>query len=481
MSADRDRIASGALARLGLLTNDQAAAGAELLAHVRAEGLETVRVLFTDPHGVLRGKAIAVRALGSVLADGMKVPSTLLLKDTSGRTAFPVWSGDDVPMAGASDVLLVPDAATFRRLPWSPHSGWLLCDVRRGDGAEVPFDPRAILRRQVARLAERGIEMRIGLEVEFHVFDVVDPRLNHADTTMPPAPPDTRALAPGYQFLTETVYAQLEPQMDRLRRAADEIGLPVRSTEVEMGPSQFEFTFDPADPVTQADAMVMFRTLVKEVCAADGKHATFMCRPRVDNAAASGWHVHQSLVSAETGVNLFTSDTKGLNDLAGQWVAGLLAHAGESCVLTTPTVNGYKRYTQFQLAPDRIAWGMDNRGTMLRALVAPGDPASRIENRVADPAANPYLLFASQIISGLAGIEGDLTPPAPVERPYGEGPEPLPASLGDAIAAFAASDLYADTLGAETVAHLLTLKRAEWSRYLAAVSEWEQAEYFRLF
>lgn len=481
MSADRDKIASGALARLGLVDEAGVDASVELLTRVRAGGLETVRVLFTDPHGVLRGKAIATRALASVLADGMKVPSTLFLKDTSGRTAFPVWSGEGAPMAGASDVSLVPDVATFRRLPWSPHSGWLLCDAHASDGSDLPFDPRATLRRQMARLAERGIEMRIGLEVEFHVFDVVDPRLAHADTTMPPAPLETRALAPGYQFLTESVYAQLEPVMDRLRRAADEIGLPVRSTEVEMGPSQFEFTFDPADPMTQADAMMMFRTLVKEVCAADGKHATFMCRPRVDNAAASGWHVHQSLISADTGGNLFASDHKGLTDLASQWIAGLLTHANESCLLTTPTVNGYKRYTQFQLAPDRIAWGLDNRGAMLRALIAPGDPASRVENRVADPAANPYLLFASQIVSGLAGIEGQMTAPPAVEQPYANDATPLPKSLGEAIASYSASDLYRRAFGDEAVDHLVTLKRAEWDRYLAAVSEWEQAEYFRLF
>jgi glutamine synthetase len=480
-TTDRDRLGSGALAQMGLMDEAGIEAGVQLLERVRDDGLETVRVLFADPHGVLRGKAVAARALPAVLADGMKAPSTLLLKDTAHRTAFPIWAGQGAPMAGASDILLIPDAPTFRRLPWSPHSGWLLCDFVGTDGAALPMAPRALLRDAMGRLAQRGMEMLVGLEVEFHVFDVVDPRLEHDDTTMPAAPPETRSLAPGYQFLTETVYGQLEPMMDRLRRVSEEMGLPVRTTEVEMGPGQFEFTFDPADPMTQADAMVMFRTLVKEVCAADGKHATFMCRPKVGNAAASGWHVHQSLLEVSSGKNLFMPSDDAPTDTAAGWIAGLLAHARESCLLTTPTVNGYKRYTQHQLAPDRIAWGRDNRGAMLRALMAPGDEASRVENRVADPAANPYLLFASQIVSGLAGLEAGKPPPDAVETPYSADATALPTNLGAAIAAFQDSALYREAWGAEAVDYLATLKGAEWARYLAHVSDWEQAEYFRLF
>jgi glutamine synthetase len=269
--------------------------------------------------------------------------------------------------------------------------------------------------------------------------------------------------------------------MDRLRRASAEIGLPVRSMEVEMGPSQFEFTFDPGDPMGQADNMVMFRTLVKEICARDGLHATFMCRPKVENAAASGWHLHQSLVNAE-GRNLFMPDEgEALTELAGQWIAGLLAHARESCLITTPTVNGYKRYQPYQLAPDRIQWGEDNRGAMIRALMKPGDRASRIENRVAEPAANPYYVFASQIAAGLSGIEQGLAPPPKCETPYDGTAERLPASLLDAIIAFEGSTMFRQAFGDECVDYLVRLKRAEWDRYVAALSQWEQDEYFSLF
>ena len=483
--AHREKLTNGRLARLGLLDDARIDDSLAALARLRDNGIETVRVLFADQHGIFRGKTVVVDQCASVLAEGINVPSTLLLKDTANRTVFPVWSENpdvaDGPMLGAGDILLVPDAATLRPLPWSSHSAWLLCDAHYRTGEPISFAPRNVLRRMTGQLADAGMQMIAGLEVEFHIFEHADTPLHHTDTTMPPAPPATRPLATGYQLLSETHYDRLEPVMDRLRRATLELGLPLQSTEVEMGPSQFEFTFAPASPLAHADNMMMFRTLVKEVAARDGLHATFMCRPRVANAAASGWHVHQSLVDRD-GVNLFTPDAgQELSPAAGHWIAGLLAHARESCLLTTPTVNGYKRYQPFQLAPERIAWGMDNRGAMIRALVEPGNPASRIENRVAETAANPYLVFASQIASGLAGVTGQFPVPPRTETPYANDAQALPANLGEAITAFHGSAMYRAAFGDEVVDYLVTLKRAEWTRYLSALSEWEQAEYFGIF
>ncbi len=467
------------MAQMGLLDDAAVDAAEAVLAQLRDSDVGTVRVLFTDPHGVLRGKTLVASALPSVFRNGLAAPSTLLLKDTSHRTAFAVWDGDDAPMQGAGDVLLVPDPTTYRVLPWAPHAAWMLCDTVDKSGAEIGFAPRTVLRNAVSRLAAAGLQLCVGLEVEFHVFAVEDEALSHADASMPAQPPRTRNLAPGYQFLTETVYSQLDPVMEDLRVMCQRLGLPLRSMEVEMGPSQFEFTFDPGDPLAQADAMVMFRTAVKEVCAAKGLHATFMCRPALENAAASGWHIHQSVLDAQGGT-LMMPQAEALTQTASGWIAGLLAHAAESCLLTTPTVNGYKRYQPYQLAPERIAWGRDNRGAMLRALMGPGMSASRIENRAPETAANPYYCFASQILSGLAGIEAGMTAPEPVETPYAEGAT-LPKSLGEAIAAFETSALYREALGDAAVDVLVQLKRVEWERYLAHVSDWEQAEYFRLY
>ena len=474
----RARIAAGRLCREGLLDAD---AATDVLARAEADGIETIRMVFADVHGILRGKTVTARALEGALTSGLRAPSTLLLKDISHRTVFPVWSDKgDAPMQGASDMLLVPRPETWVRLPHAPHSALMLCTLRRPSGDPLPFATQTILDDAIQRLAAQGMRAVMGLEVEFQIYQVTDPALDHVDTTMPARPPQTRPLNQGYQYLTETRYDAVEPLLDTLRRNAEAMGMPVLSVEIEMGPSQFEFTFAAADPMTTADRAVLFRTLVKEVCHREGYMASFMAKPRLPNAAANGWHIHQSITDME-GRNLFTPSVDHLTPTASGWMAGLLAHARASCLATTPTVNGYKRYGAYQLAPDRIGWGMDNRGAMLRALIAPHDPASRIENRVADSTANPYLALAFQIYSGLDGLDTRLEAPAPLTNPYDDVAERLPASLSEAIDAFEASDMYRAALGEETVTYLTRLKRAEWDRYLMTVSEWEQAEYFSAF
>ena len=483
MATVEDRIRAGGLARAGVLSEEDIVRAAETVALVEAEGIETVRVLLADPHGILRGKTITAEALTDAFASGIRAPSTRLLKDVSHRTVFPVWSeGGDAPMLGAGDLLLAPLPHTFRVLPWSPHSAFIHCDVSMTSGEPVSFASRRILQGACDRLSEQGMRAVVGLEVEFQVFEVTDPALDHANTTMPARPPVTRALNQGYQYLTETRYGESEAILDRLRRAAQAMGMPVRSVEIEMGPSQFEFTFAPGDPMTIADMTVNFRTMVKEVCHREGLLASFMARPRLPNAASNGWHIHQSLADAD-GRNLFAPGPDGaLTPAASGWIAGLLLHAAASCIATTPTVNGYKRYTSYLLAPNRIGWAGDNRGAMLRTLLAPGDPASRVENRVPDSTANPYFALAFQILSGLDGLENGLIPPPPLADPYDdEGAERLPVSLLAAIERFEASEMYRAALGEAFVFYLARLKRAEWDRYLMTVSEWEHAEYFTAF
>jgi glutamine synthetase len=489
-------LATGRLAREGLLSaeaHDQAQA---VLAEARAAGLETLRVLFVDQHGILRGKTLVAEAFEGLFRAGINVPSTLLLKDTSHRTAFAVWGqgseqrGDQkrgpsegfVPMRGAGDVLLLPRPETCLILPWSPHSAWILCDPVMPDGSPISFSSSEVLRRAEAGLAAQGLQAVFGLEGEFQIFERLDDARSHCQSTMPGAPVKTRNLSPGYQYLTETRYAECEAVLDDIRRNAQGLGLQPRSVEIEMGPSQFEFTFAPLPALQQADAMVMFRTMVKEVCARAGLHASFMAKPRLDNAMANGWHLHQSLVERSTGRNLFEPAADGsLSPQASGWIAGLLTHAAACSVMIAPTVNSYKRYLPFQLAPDRIQWGHDNRGAMLRALMQPGDSASRIENRAPDSSANPYFAIAAQILAGSEGMAAGLQAPNATLSPYEEGAARLPRSLGQALQAFEGSELFATTLGPEFVSYLSQLKRFEWERYLDTVSEWEQAEYFNLF
>ena len=211
-----------------------------------------------------------------------------------------------------------------------------------------------------------------------------------------------------------------------------------------------------------------------------------MCRPGLADSFPSGWHLHQSLVDG-AGANVLTppagSDSGGLLSPVGRhWVGGLLAHAAASCLLTTPTVNGYKRYRPNSVAPDRVAWSRQHRGAMLRVIGGPGDPATHVENRVGDPAANPYLYLASQLVAGLDGLRSATDPPPPTTSPYhADAGPPLPRSLGEALGCFERSPLYRRAWGDEVVDYLAVLKRSEWNRFLAAVTDWEQREYFELF
>lgn len=461
------------------LTDDRRA---DVLAEIEAKSIETVRVNCVDQHGILRGKTIVASALRSAFETGIGMPSTLFLKDTSHRTVFPVWAeGTEVsglPLGGAGDVILKPDANRFFPLPWSLQSAMILSDVGLRSGDAVPFSSTAILRKAVSALAKAGYRATFGLEVEFQVFRLADPSLDHAQATMPPAPVKTQNLTQGHQYLTETRYGEAEELLDHLRRMAEGLGLEPRSMEIEMGPSQFEFTFAPSDPETQADRFVLFRTMVKEVCRAKGLHATFMAKPNLPNAAANGWHIHQSLSDLD-GRNVFSAAEGATSPEASAWIAGLLKHAAACCLMTNPTVNSYKRFTPFQLAPNQIQWGRDNRGAMLRALFS-DDPASRVENRVADTTANPHFAFAAQIAAGLDGLTSNLAAPAPTETPY-DGAQRLPQSLLAAIDAFGSSDLIKTQFGEGFQTYLSTLKRAEWDRYLMTVSDWEQQEYFGLF
>src|SRR5205085_8389057 len=170
-------------------------------------------------------------------------------------------------------------------------------------------------------------------------------------------------------------------------------------------------------------------------CRRQGYHASFMCRPKLPNVMSSGWHLHQSLRDRAGGANAFMAANEPLSGLGRHFLGGLLAHARAATPFTTPTINGYKRYRSYALAPDRVIWGCDNRGALIRVIGAPGDPATRIENRAGEPAANPYLYMASQIIAGLDGMARRLDPLPSADTPYETAAPLLPKTLEEALAA----------------------------------------------
>ena len=473
--------------RFGLYTADQERAAQELIERIKAEQLEVVRFAFADQHGVLRGKTLVASEAIGALHSGVNMTSTLLAKDTSHKTVFPVFSAgggfDFDGMQGGADFTMVADPATFRVLPWARKTGWLLCDTYLANGQPSPLGTRQILQRAVRELEGLGYDFVAGLEVEFHVFRKTDAHMELGDSGQPGKPPDVSLLSHGYQYLTEHRYDALDDTMELLRSTLVGLGLPLRSLEVEMGPSQFELTFGPTAGVMPADLMMLLRSAIKQVCARSGLHATFMCRPRIPNVCSSGWHLHQSLRDRTTGNNAFIPEHEGqvLSPLGMHYLGGLLKHGAASTLLASPTINGYRRFRSHSLAPDRAAWGRDNRGAMLRVLGGVGDNGSRIENRVGEPTANPYLYLASQIFSGLDGMRQQLDPGASADVPYETPAELLPRSLPDAMERLKADSYLCDSLGQRFVNYYCHIKNAELERFNLEVSEWEQREYFNLF
>jgi glutamine synthetase len=489
--------ASNFVDRHGLWSDAQARAAAAVEKTISRKSLELVRFSFPDQHGVLRGKTLVASDALRALRNGVTMTSTLLAKDTSHRNVFPVFEaggGMDLPeMGGAGNFVMVADPESFQVLPWADNTGWLLCDCYFPKGRRVPIATRQLYRDALAKLAKAGFDYRAGLEVEFHLFKIEDFRLAPETLTWPPEPPTVSHTTHGFQYLTEGRYDQVAPIMDVLRTTVAALGLPLRSLEVELGPSQYEFTFAPETGMTPADAMVLFRSALKQVARRNGFLASFMCRPRLPNALPSGWHLHQSLLDRKSGANAFMSsdEKQPVSPLGRAFLAGLLANARAAAAFATPTLNGYKRYHGVNtMAPIQAIWAQDNRGVMVRVMGEAGDPATHLENRVGEPLANPYLYMASQIYAGLDGIARKLDPGPSADAPYRISAEPLPATLAEAIAALRGNACFRAGFGDSFVGYYAHIKEAEIARCCkeatgksepSDVTEWEHREYFDLF
>jgi glutamine synthetase len=486
--------------RCGIHDAAREAALQALALEIESSGLDLVRIGWCDAHGVLRGKTLVASAVVRALREGVGMVSTLMLKDTSDRTAFKVFEpGGTATLPGfgfANNLLLLADPASFRRLPWTPSTGTLRAQPWFQDGQPVELDTRRVLQRALECLAQAGLGMQCGLEVEFHIYRIenTQAQLDPMQAAWPGPPPAVSLVHPGYNLLAEAWYDLAEEPMRIVQHTAQALGLPLLSLEIELGPSQVEAVFEVTDALTAADNMVQFRNAVKMALRRAGYHATFMCRPPFPNIMSSGWHLHQSLVDLATGRNVFqreapladstpTDAQATLSETGEHYLAGLLEHARGMAVFCTPTVNGYGRFRPNALAPQAVLWGRDNRGAMLRVIGECGDGATRIENRVGEPAANPYLYLASQVHAGLDGIARRLRAPAATDAPYAGGGEQLPTSLGEALAALRADARLCTAFGADFIAYYARLKESELQRFEQAddKDEFQRREYFGRF
>ncbi|MDQ0381573.1 glutamine synthetase family protein [Amycolatopsis thermophila] len=479
----------GFIEKFGLWTEEQKEAARAVLARVQDEGLRSVRVSFVDQHGLLRGKTIPASGLAAVFRGGISCVSTLLSKDTSGTTVFSAFNPDAglgvAEMAGAADIVMVPDPTTFHLVPWAGGTARVLCDLRFANGEQVPFCSRGVFRNALDRATAAGYGYLTGLEIEFHLYRRAEHFPNADGIGRGTHPTPVEPINQGNQLLAEDRGDEVEPATRRIREVLEAMGIELRSVEVEYGANQLEVTLDPALGLASADAMVLLRSTIKQVARRSGYHATFMCRPQIPDSKSSGWHLHQSLLSAgaDPGRNLFVpADGEGpISPVGGQFIAGQLAHASAACVFANPTINGYKRFQPYSMAPDRIAWARDNRGAMIRLVGSAEDGTTHVENRIGESAANPYLYMASQLHSGLEGIAAKLPLVPSADDPYTTEAGRLPVNLREAVDALEADTGLTRAMGARFVAYYAALKRAEIARFERTVTDWEHREYFDLF
>lgn len=353
------------------------------------------------------------------------------------------------------------------------------------------MDGRRLLRNQLERLEHHGLHYLTGLEVEFYVTRFDRPALLHGDTTSPAATPPVEPFELGYQYLSEVRLDSVNDTLTALRDGLSAIGLMPRSMEDEWGPGQLEFSLSPLAGLGTADAMVLFRSAVKQICGRRGLLASFMCKPALPNFFANGWHLHASLVDQQ-GVNAFQSQDDDISPAGLNYIAGILDHAPAMAAFATPTVNGYSRFVPYSFAPDRIGWAVENRGVLVRVQGGPGDPGTHLENRLGEPAANPYLYLAADLAAGIEGIENGLIAPPPVASdPYALDSPLLPTSLGSALDALSSDSLYRKQFGDPFVDYYLMMKRFEIARHDEFVAgedhpedasaAWQMREYFEFY
>ena len=492
----------GFIERHGLWSDDQARLGAELRQRVAKDDLSLIRLAWADPHGATRAKVVTVPTFVDALTEGYNINVATSTLDASGGrvfTSFVRGGGMGLDeMTGSPNLIIVPDPGTFRTLPWAPGVGWVQCDEYFVDGRPFHFSTRRLLRRQLERLAERGMRHVVGLEVEWYLARVVQDDLTPENIGSPGQrgrPIETVPVEPGYMYHSESNVDLMQPMLSELAEVYDTLGLGLRSMENEFGPGQVECTFVAGDASRVADDFVLFRSATRQVCRRHGYLASFMCFPAFPGYYSSGWHLHQSIADAATGENLVapTEAEQPLSEMGQAFLAGLLEHAVAATIFSTPTVNGYRRFRPNSLAPDRVSWGGDHRGTLMRVLGGVGDKASRIENRGGESAANPYLFIASQIAAGLDGIARGLELGPADDDPYNAPRPMLPKSLAEGIAAMDASEHFRRDFGDLFVDYYRQLKQAELDRYHqycddnaidragADITEWEQNEYWDFF
>jgi glutamine synthetase len=436
----------------------------EAAAELVKQNIDVVRVAYADLMGSERGRDVLVNRFSRTVGGGVA-----FCRSVYGTTPM----GDVVDIegglaAGLPDVLAFPDIKTLRPVPWEDGVAHVLADVYNPDGSRSEESPRAVLKRVVDKFAELGMRPIAGPELEFYVLE----RTNENPTGW-------RRYGEG----TGNVYVaglKGDPENVLLRylRYLSAYGLEVVAANHEFSSGQFEINLWHSEALDAADRAFRFKNAIQELARREDKLATFMAKPFNDEGG-SGFHIHFSTWDDE-GNPLFDdpSSEDGLSAVAKSAIAGVLAHAPALSAVCNPTINSYKRFGPDTLAPWLMDWGFDNRSAMVRIPPERGN-ASRLELRLGDASANPYLAIAGLLAAAYLGIRDELKPPAPLEG-YGYDPsksDKLPGDLRSALDAFEADTAFEEILGEQFLRTFLAYKHNELERFHRWVTDWEFREY----
>ncbi|WLG48172.1 glutamine synthetase family protein [Pseudomonas sp. FP1742] len=441
----------------------------EALKRAAAAGeIDTVLVCMVDMQGRLVGKRFQVEFFIDSGHEETHCCNYLLADDIDMEPvpgyAAASWS------KGYGDFVLKPDMSTLRRVPWLECTALVLCDVLdHHHRKDLPHSPRAILKKQVERLRERGYTGMFASELEFYLFDESYQAIHERNYHQPKT---AGHYIEDYNILQTT---REEPVLRAIRKHLQACGIPVENSKGEWGPGQEEINIRYADAMTMADHHVIIKHACKEIAQLQGKAITFMAKWRYD-AAGSSSHIHNSLWDKNGKKSLFF-DSKaefGMSKLMRSWVAGQLKYANDVTCFLAPYINSYKRFQAGTFAPTRAVWSRDNRTAGFR-LCAEGSKAIRIECRIGGADLNPYLAFAALIAAGLAGIDEKLELAAPFEGDayVNEHLPEVSKTLREACAALRASSMLREAFGDEVIDHYVHTADWEQKEYDRRITDWE--------
>jgi glutamine synthetase len=421
--------------------------------------VDTVLLAIADMEGRLQGKRLtASHFLDDVLEHGAEGCNYLLAVDVDMQPVegYAMSSWD----LGYGDFQMKPDLATLRPVPWLDGTVLVMADLQWEDGRDVAASPRQILRRQLARLAERGLRANAGTELEFIVFlDSYAEAWHKRYHDLEPA----NLYNVDYSLLGTS---RVEPLIRRIRNSMQAAGMKVENSKGECNFGQHEINFHYGEALATADDHVIYKNGAKEIAAQEDVSITFMAK--FNEREGNSCHIHCSLAD-EQGKNAFEADRQ----LFERFIAGQLACMRELTLLYAPHVNSYKRFAPGSFAPTAVAWGNDNRTCSMR-VVGHGQ-AVRVENRLPAADVNPYLALSAMIAAGLHGIDSELElEPAFDGNAYESEHPRVPATLYEARDEFAASEVAREAFGEEVVEHYLNRARVELAAFEAVVTDWER-------